>query len=145
VEPSLPRSRARRALSAFAVIVVGVPLAACLGTDIASPPPTNIDGSYAGEAVRSGNSRLHCPVRRQLSINVNLGELRGEIVGDDGGARAAQRFAAFVEAGGKVAASVRIGDDFFALEGRLDGRVFRGEARSDSCTMSLFARRSDGG
>ena len=140
---SLPRCRARRALPLLALIVAGLPLAPCLGTGTAAPV-TSLDGTYAGELVRAGHSRQSCPARRQLSISVNGGELRGEIVAEDGGTRQIQRFAAFVESGGTATVPVRIGDTVYALEGRLDGRAFRGEARSEYCTMSAFARRADG-
>jgi hypothetical protein len=139
----LPRSRARRTQSLLTLIVAGLPLAACLGTGTA-PSVTSLDGAYAGEFVRSGNSRAHCPIRRKLSISISGGELRGEIVAEDGGSLQTQRFAAFVESGGTVTVPVRIGDLMYALEGRLDGRAFRGEARSEYCTMSAFARRADG-
>ena len=139
----MPRFRARRVLTMPVLFVAALPLAACLGLGTA-PPVTSLDGAYRGEVTKSGNSRLHCPVRRQLTINVSAGELRGEIFSDEAGARQSQRFAAFIESGGAVFVPVRIGDSVYSLEGRLDGRAFRGEVRSDHCTMSAFARRSDG-
>lgn len=138
----MPRSRACRLLSAL-LLAVALSLAGCLGTG-SSLPVSDLDGTYAGELLRTVNSRDACPIRRQVRMTVRGGEIRGEVVNADGIDRTTERFAAFVEGAGSTVAPVRIGNLIFSLEGRLDGRTFRGEARNDYCTMSVFARRTDG-
>jgi len=139
--PTLPRSRARRAMPLIPLAAT-LFLSGCLGAGTPLPV-TDLDGAYSGELLRTLNSREACPIRRQIRITIRAGEMRGEVVNAEGADRSVERFAAFLEGSGAVVAPIRVGNLVFSLEGRLDGRTFRGEARHDYCTMSVFARRSD--
>lgn len=115
-------------------------LAACAPT----LPPGGIaalDGVYEGEMARSAGPPMSCPAAFKIRLTVARGEVRGEVFDPGQPDVPAARFAAFVEADGRMVNAVRLGPHTFGLRGRFGATSFVANADSQTCGLSVNATR----
>lgn len=123
----------------LALALVGA-LPAC----VAGLPPGGIaalDGTYEGEMRRSAGPPMNCPASFRIRMTVARGEVHGEVFDPRQPDVPADRFAAFVEADGRMVNTLRVGGMTFGVRGRFGDTRFVGSADGQVCGLSVNAAR----
>jgi hypothetical protein len=129
----------RLAFRPIVLVLLGV-LTACAPT----LPPGGIaalDGVYEGEMARSAGPPQNCPGTFKIRLTVARGEVRGEVFDPGQPDVPTARFAAFVEADGRIVNAVRLGAHTFGLRGRFGATNFVANADTQTCGLSVNATR----
>jgi len=116
---------------------------------ISGPPAAlaSLDGTYRGEVIQRQRTATpsSCVPRTDLTVVLQRGEVRGEIVNPQAAGQPLGTFYAFVEADGRIRTTLRIGPQTLSLEGRFSADSFRATAEGAECSLSASARRGNAG
>jgi hypothetical protein len=129
----------RRSLRLCVILIAGLLTACASGL-----PPGGVaalDGVYEGELNLSNGPVSNCPAAFKLRVTVAHGEARGEIFDLRQPDVPADRFAAFIEADGRLVTAMRAGGMSFGVLGRFGATNFSARANGAICVMSAFATR----
>lgn len=76
-------------------------------------------------------------------VTLKLGEVRGDLFSPQDQVNASANFYGFVEKGGQLKTTVRVGSETMVIDASFSGDDFSGYAESGKCTMRISARRTD--